>query len=156
MLKILKFSLIFLLVGCGPSAESVQTNYQEYLNKQSNAVGFPKIINFQEKKTLKLIYEIRDKGIPTITYSVDSTNHYHKICNSIGFPLPYSTKYVNPEKYGDGYAMSQGDPNGLYSASVNNGSWILCHNDSNNENEPIFLNAQMALVVVPADFKKPL
>jgi hypothetical protein len=52
--------------------------------------------------------------------------------------------------------MSQGDPNGLYSASVNNGSWILCHNDSNNENEPIFLNAQMALVVVPADFKKPL
>jgi hypothetical protein len=129
------------LAGCGPeqpSADQIQNQRQEALNKQATmSVGMPTITNFAEKRLLKQIYEMRDQSITTYTYFIDRDAHLHKLCDSIGFPIPYSTEYTSPQyiasSYQSGYAiLPQADPNALFSPSSALGTWILCHNPNPN------------------------
>src|SRR5271157_1439435 len=111
--------------GCdsSPSATEVEARKQEQMTKQGiQQVGMPAIINYQEKRVLKQILELRDTKIVTITYIVDMNGKLHKVCDSIGYGIPYATQYTNPsmitDHYQGGYAiLPQADPNGLYSPS---------------------------------------
>jgi hypothetical protein len=132
-----------------PSADSIQRQQQEQLSQQSNAsVGMPAIINFQEKRILKDIYERRDKAIVTITYTQDMNGNLHKLCDSIGYGIPASTQFTNPQKIdwrcstGNGGCASgtipQADPNGLYSPASSEGTWIMCKDPAGTKVEPVY------------------
>jgi hypothetical protein len=60
--------------------------------------GMPTIVNFEERKMLKRVLEIRDQAINTATYIVDMNGHPHKICDSIGYGFPYSTQFTTLAK----------------------------------------------------------
>lgn len=156
------------LTGCPedqPSADTVQNARQEQLNKQAvMSVGMPTINNFAEKRELKQIYEMRDNSITTYTYFLDREAHTHKLCDSIGFPIPYATEFTNPQhieqSYQSGYAiLPQADPNGLYSPAAAAGTWVLCKNPNPNPpagqptSGPVYAEPDVITSPFPLDIK---
>lgn len=118
---------------------------QEELNSQAvKQVGLPSIINFQEKRTYKMILELRDKEIKTVTYIVDMNGQLHKICDSIGYGIPYATQFTNPQRYAyQGATLPQADPNGLYSPSSADGTWVLCFDSASKKISPVLIEPRI-------------
>lgn len=121
------------------------------------AVGFPAIINWAEKRLLKMIYELRDNPkLVTYTYTTDLAGKLHPVCvgsNSVGYPLPYATQFTAPKspvirrgQYPDGtqgewrgYDADQPEPNGLYMPSSAEGTWVACLNAETKEIAPVYV-----------------
>ena len=120
------------LTGCEieQNSDDTQRSQQERILKEGTAQsGMPAIKNFRERKLLKQIIEMRDQdGLVTYTYTVpETTGRPVFLCNSIGYGLPAATQYTNPEKYEyTGTTLPQAEPNGLYSPSSAEGSWVMC------------------------------
>ena len=151
--------LVLLTLGCayGPDSTQIEARKQEQLTSQAiREVGLPSIVNFQEKRTLKMILELRDSEIKTVTYIVDMQGGLHKICDSIGYGIPYATQYTNPMRSG-GYSSSmdtipQADPNGLYSPPSADGTWVLCLNPETKKMSPILIEPR--IIVSPFEMGK--
>ena len=135
-----------LLSACEPQRESstqIERRKQEEMSLQAvQSVGMPAITNFAEKRMFKDILELRDKNTPTTTYLVGMNNQLTKVCDSIGFGLPYATQYTNPQRvYSDahGYGtLPQADPNGLYSPASADGTWVLCVDHKDGKAKPVY------------------
>lgn len=121
--------------GCddpAPTSDQTQRDQQERMSQQSNQqLGMPGITNFTEKKILKRLYEMRDQNIATYSYIVDMNGKLHHVCDSMGYGLPYSAQYSNPDKmvYGGNYQMAtlpQSEPNGIFMPSSAEGTWVIC------------------------------
>lgn len=135
--------LIVALAGCRErqSSDDVQRQQQErILAEGTSQVGMPAVKNFREKKILKDIIELRDQtGLATYTYLwSDVQGKLVFFCNSVGYGIPYATQFTNPQKIEEyssaGYAiLPQADPNGLFSPSSAEGTWVMCK-DSNSSN----------------------
>ena len=143
--------LCYLLgTGCdyNPSATDIERKKQEELSLQGvQQVGLPAVVNFQEKRTLKMILELRDTELKTITYTQDMNGGLHKICDSVGYGIPYATQYTNPttlETTHNGLTtMPQADPNGLYSPASADGTWVLCLNTETKKMSPVFVEPRI-------------
>ena len=143
------FVVMFILVvmsmlGCveqKASSDDVQHAQQEtILREATQQTGMPAIKNFRERKIMKEILEKRDQsGFITYTYMKSEINNDLKLlCKSIGYPIPYSTQYTNPQKIeertGTGYAiLPQADPNSLFSPSSANATWSMCINPNDSK-----------------------
>ena len=153
----LTITLVMPLAGCGQrdSGNAITNRQQSVVDKQAALeVGFPNITNFQEKRELKLIYELRDKTFTTITYLKGMHGHLHKMCDSVGYGIPYSTEYSNPEKVhwaGNTrvIALPQADPNGLYSAPDAAATWILCLDPKTQQVEPVYSEPDIVVSQFP-------
>lgn len=149
------------LASCGeytPSADVIQNAKQEELAKQSvQSVGMPAIKNFQEKRILKDILELRDNPqFNTYTYTEDMSGRLHLRCNSIGYGIPYATQYTNPQKiedygsYGQ-VAVAQPDPNGLFSPASADGTWVLCKVPGKDDVRPVFMEPRIIVSPFPLE-----
>ena len=155
-----------LLAGCvdtlpQQNGDDIQNAKQEELTKQGvESVGLPAIKNFAEKRWFKDILEMRDNPkLVTYTYTQDMNGHYHKVCNSIGYGLPYATQYTNPQV--DSYytsqreaahmSMPQADPNGLYSPAQADGTWVLCKVPHTDRVEPQYVEPHVFVMTFPLD-----
>ena len=142
MKKYLAAILLLSLFGCGyqESSTTREARMQEQMSSESiSAVGMPSVSNFQEKKMMKMIIEMRDKALTTYTYTQDMNGGLHKLCDSVGYGLPYATQYTNPQKAAyTGLALPQADPNGLFSPASADGTWILCLDPSSKKVSPIY------------------
>lgn len=156
------FILGMLVAGCVENTENSdqkQRKEQERLSEQSHmSVGMPAIVNFQEKRVLKNILELRDTEIKTITYTQDMNGILHKLCDSIGYGVPYGTQYTNPMRLAghdnSGYALvaiPQADPNGLFSPPTAEGTWVLCFNKETKNVSPIYVEPR--IIVSPFALK---
>jgi hypothetical protein len=138
------------------SSDEIQNKKQEELTKQSvTSVGVPAIKNFQEKRILKDILELRDNPkFNTYTYSEDMNGRLHLRCNSIGYGIPYATQYTSPQKIetwsSGGYAiLPQADPNGLFSPASAEGTWVLCKVPGKDEVQPVFIEPRIIVSPFP-------
>ena len=115
------------------------------------SVGMPAVVNYYEKRMMKDIIELRDKMQPTYTYVMDQQGRYHKICDSVGYGLPYSTQYTNPQKKADwgSFAIPQADPNGLYSPTSADGTWVMCLNPKTGKAEPQYIEPRIFVMTYP-------
>ena len=147
-----------LLSACGPadppsSDDTEHARQATSLAQMTEAVGMPSIVNFAEKRMMKLILELRDKSVPTYTYLVGMNNQYRLLCNSVGYGLPNSTQYTNPSQQIDagqsGYALLQADPNGLYSPSSSEGTWVMCINPKTKRPVPIYAEPNVLISPFP-------
>jgi len=135
-----------------PSSNQLERSKQEELSKMAvETVGMPAITNFAEKRMMKDILELRDQSVATTTYIVDMNGGLHKICNSVGYGLPYATQFTSPESYqkiseGHWDKMPQADPNGLYSPSSADGTWVLCV-DQKGKAKPVYIEPR--IIVTP-------
>ncbi len=154
--------ILAFLSACGSGYTATQSNdslvaqQQEVQQEEASAqVPPPSIVNFNEKRMLKMIQEMRDKpNLITWTYTKNMDGKYTFVCDSIGYGLPYDTRSNNPHHYefvttrtgvaysGSGYytdsngnrlwgehtIMEQAEPNGLFIPSGAHGTWNLCRN----------------------------
>jgi len=153
---LLLLSATLFLIACDESADYKQSMQQEAITMDAtNAVGMPAVPNHWERKQLKMIYELRDKAIPTITYTQDMNGKLHKLCDSIGFGIPYATQFTNPQHIDPSNShfvvLPQADPNSLYSPSNAEGTWILCISPETKEMSPLYVEPRV--VVSPFQLK---
>ena len=158
-------NIVLLLAACGiltacnqaPTSTQIERRKQEELSKQGvQTVGFPAIINFAEKRMMKDILEMRDQMHPTYTYIVDMNGRYHKVCDSVGYGLPYATQYTNPQMlqetfHGNWNVLPQADPNGLFSPASADGTWVMCLNPKTKKAEPQYIEPRVLITTYPME-----
>jgi hypothetical protein len=156
MLIVSAIFVLGLLVGCEPttvnpaSVDSQQAVQQEQLLKdQNNQVGLPNIKEWSEKKMAKEIFELRDNSkLITYAYFQNMNGKFIYLGQCIGFGLPYSVQYTNPEKvdtvdggeYGarNPYTLPQADPNGLFMPEGLSATWLQYVNPDTGKREVIY------------------
>lgn len=153
-----------LLVTC-VSCDGIVSNSDERMTQQTEAamreanaqVGMPAIVNFQERKLAKMIFELRD-SVDLITYAYivnHMTGELVFIGKCIGFGLPYSVQYTNPEKIEGGrnggwITLPQADPNGLFMPSGLSATWLMMI-DKDGEPRPVYV--EPPIIVSPFPLK---
>lgn len=151
ILFLMALTLAMFFAGCDQqeSGEQLQARQQAEQTKIAvQSAGMPSIINFTEKKNMKMILEMRDNaGLRTYTYMRDMNGNMHQLCDSIGYPIPYSTQYTNPQQihnssYGN-VAYPMADPNGLYSPESAEGSYVMCLNPNNKQLTPVYVEERL-------------
>lgn len=150
------------------TSDTVQRQQQETLLAEGTAaVGMPAIKNFRERRLLKMILELRDQSdFSTYTYVwSDVQGRWVFFCNSVGYGIPYATQYTSPQKLAEGRAhydliLPQADPNGLFSPSAAEGTWVMCKDLHGSEVKPLYLEPRIIvspfeLPDAPAPAPKP-
>jgi len=149
---LLGLALVVMLVSCeqqAPTADEVDRVKQErILEEGQRQTGMPAIHNFQEKKLLKMIYELRDnEKIVNYAYLFNEFNGkliYLGKC--IGYGIPYSTQYSNPEKIdwhqNGNVALPQAEPNGLFMPSSSEGTWVMLLDGDGNPH-PVYIEPKV-------------
>ena len=138
------------------TAASIERKKQAEMSLRGvESVGMPAIVNFAEKRMMKDIIELRDQNVATTTYIVDMNGNMHKVCDSVGFGLPYATQYTNPQMPqqtvagGSTYVLAQADPNGLYSPASADGTWVQCVNPKTKKATVVFLEPRIIVSPFP-------
>lgn len=173
---IIALSLLCSVAACNPASpptsDQIMNRQQEQMSREAaQQAGLPAIVNFFEKKVLKTIIELRDKGVSTTTYVfAENGGQLFKVCDSIGFGFPYATQYTNPLKldtrygingtahYVDG-VVAQADPNGLFSPAAAEGTWVMCVDPSDKKDKPVYIEPKVIvspfpIVLTPVPFGK--
>jgi hypothetical protein len=123
---------------------------QKLTDNAAQQIGMPGITNFTEKKIMRRLYEMRDQNIATYTYLVDLQGQLHHVCDSMGYGLPYSTQFTNPERPAQSFetheqgniTLPQAEPNGLYMPSSAEGTWVICAS-TKGEFTPMYLEPRV-------------
>ena len=160
---IMIFLVLFLVIfatGCTTSTNTVSSQeskaVQKNMEEMGRQVGMPRIDDFFEKKMAKQIFELRDDAsLITYAYMVNLDGRYVYLGRCIGFGLPYSVQYTNPDKivdyrgrelsdpnynglHGGEQVVSQADPNGLYMPEGLSATWLMLINEETGEPEIIY------------------
>jgi hypothetical protein len=153
---LLVLPLISLLAACDqqPTSRQIEAAKQEEMTMRAvQSVGMPAITNYAEKRMMKDIIELRDRMQPTYTYILDMNGRPHKICDSIGYGLPYATQYTNPQmrvgSQNGVVTLPQADPNGLYSPASADGTWVMCLNPKTKKAEPQYIEPHVLVTTYP-------
>lgn len=152
MKRIVLITSVLALAGCEPTADDKMNQAQEIIsNEAATQVGLPAIVNFQEKRMAKMILELRDKAITTYAYVMTLDGHLLKVCDSIGYGLPYATQYTAPQKRerGTSVVLPQADPNGLFSPPQADGTWVMCSDPESKKLWPVFVEPRVIVSPFP-------
>ena len=149
------FSLIILNLNSGckktHGIDGKLAFQQEKLMQEANSqTGMPAIKNFQERKLMKMILELRDQeNLICYAYIIpEMTGKPVFLGKCIGYGLPYATQYTNPEKVEQSYSQSYGtlpqaDPNGLFMPSQADATWLMLIDPSTNEARPVYIESRI-------------
>lgn len=142
-----------------PSADKVDQQRQEQLLKEGQAeAGLPAIHNFQEKKMVKMLYELRDNpNLINYAYTFSEvTGKYTFFGKCVGYGIPYSTQYSNPEKWVNNtqeysHLLPQAEPNGLFMPNSSEGTWLMMISPVDNKPTPVYVEPK----VIVSPYKLP-
>jgi len=150
ILGLMVLVLLVFTAGCdfeaGQSVTQKETaGVQENMKEMQRQVGLPLIDEFFEKKTAKMIFELRDNSkLVTYAYTQNLEGRYVYLGKAIGFGLPYSVQYTNPDKIERAYSqggfaiLPQADPNGLYMPEGLSATWLMLINEDTGKPEIIY------------------
>jgi len=137
-----------------PTAEKQQTQQtNQILDEINREIGLPNLVNFQQKKLMKMIYELCDKE-DLICYAYIKSDYQGRLMyigKCVGFGVPFSAQYTNPEKIANkghnyGYAiLPQADPNGLYMPTSSSATWLMMIDPKTNEPRPVYLEPEIVV-----------
>lgn len=145
-----------MFVGCGnvPTADKRQAKEtKKRLLEANKNVGMPDIVNFTELRLARDILELRDQeSISTYTYLVSLEGKLVFLGESIGYGLPYSVQFTNPERIyrhanGSHGTLPQADPNGLFMPDGLSATWILLKDPDTGEARPTYV--EPSIIVSP-------
>lgn len=148
--------LVMSFVSCTfePTTDQIEQEKQEkILAEGQRQTGMPSIVNYQEKKNLKSIYELRDNN-KLVNYAYLFNNMTGKLIflgKCIGYGIPYATQYSNPQKldYHTNYVtMPQAEPNGLFMPADARGTWVLLL-DKDSQPHPVYIEPDVVVSPFP-------
>jgi len=151
--------------GCEPDKTS---NPADKLQAQQTAramgeaqrqVGMPNIVNWQQRKLMKLIYELCDKE-NVITYAYIKSDYHGKlffIGKCIGYGIPFSAQFTNPERVahqctsqgGSFGTLPQADPNGLFMPTSSSATWLMMIDPKTNKPRPVYIEPEIVVSPFP-------
>jgi len=167
MLRGLSICVVFLLcMGCSNVAKNSADNRQaeetaKALSEAHRQIGMPDITRWTERKLARDILELRDKEITTYAYIVNMHGDLIFLGEAIGFGLPYSVQYTNPEKAvhrckrqgGSFGTLPQADPNGLFMPEGLSATWIMLKGPDG-EVHPVYVEPQIIVSPFKLSLKK--
>lgn len=140
-------------------ANEIQADQQARITREAALeVGMPAITHHREQRLLKELYELRDQSdLVTYTYIwSEYLGKYRFVCQSIGFPLPYSTQYSAPTHIVIPWVDHefviedpQSEPNNLYPPSSADGTWVMCSNPDTQKIEPTYEEPRVTTLLRP-------
>ena len=150
---LLPFALLLMAATEGPSgcdAAASTDNKVSQMQAQTLAeaqaqVGMPEIVNFQEKRMMKMIYEMRDQTIATHSYIVNQMSGCLVYLGaSVGYGIPYATQYSNPMVTKTFYQNAatehpQAEPNGLFMPAEAHGTWVMLKDPTGDSVKPVYI-----------------
>lgn len=155
-LTLINLSLATLfLVSCfrdtGTEADKAQAEATtKALAEAQREVGMPNIINWQERKTLKMIRELCDQA-DLVCYAYLQNNYSGKLIyigRCYGYGIPFSAQFTNPEKIVSQYlgnsvgrftgVMPQADPNGLFMPTSSSATWLIMADPESKDPSPVY------------------
>lgn len=155
------------LTGCGdakePKAdETIQKQQEASMREAVAQTGLPAMKNFKEKKMLKMLYELRDQeNLVCYAYLFNTmTGEVGQFLGKcIGYGLPASTQYSNPEKvvhenlYNGGSfgTLPQAEPNGLFMPEGLSATWLMMIDPATKEPRPVYVEPM--IIVSPFALK---
>jgi hypothetical protein len=161
LLAIFILAAPIILTGClgegTPSAEKQQKQQTaQAANEAQRQVGMPAIKNFQERKLAKMIFELRDQE-DLVCYAYTQNDYTGKLVfqgKCIGFGLPYSVQYTNPEKIAySGSAgritLPQADPNQLYMPAGLSATWLMMLDPVTGDARPCYFEPEIVVSPFP-------
>lgn len=139
------FTTGFLFKGCEPDTnspdEQVSEQTGQMMAEANRQVGMPNINNWQEKKLVRDLYELRDQeDLLTYTYIINWEGQKIYLGRSIGYGIPASVQYSNPERMvhdsgvnGRSAAFTkQPEPNGLFMPDGLSATWVFLVDENGN------------------------
>ena len=155
---LLVLPLVAMLAACdqSPTSTQIERKKQEEMSLRGvQEVGMPSITNFAEKRMMKDIIELRDQNVATYVYITDMNGRLHKVCNAVGYGLPYATQYTNPQMRVSSergvVTLPQADPNGLYSPASADGTWVLCVDAKSGKPKPVYIEPRVIVSPIALD-----
>lgn len=159
---ILVFIVFLFLVGCRDvtTSDSVQAKQTEQaLSEAQRQIGMPNVSNFQQRKLMKLIYEMCDKE-DLICYAYIKSDYQGKLMfigKCVGFGIPFSAQFTNPEKLVDRYGrtirngvhdthiLPQADPNGLFMPTSSSATWLMMVDPKTKKPRPVYIEPEIVV-----------
>lgn len=139
-----------LIVACAGKVDRNRSQEQEKnLAEADTQVGMPAIINFQEMRLAKQLYELRDKEIATYAYLQAMDGSLRCLGDAIGYGMPYGAQYTNPENAITG--KPQAEPNGLFMPDSASASWIMLRDPNTGKVSPVYVEPNL----IVSQFKLP-
>lgn len=154
-------------VGCGSKVRAPADADQVQASKTRRAmaeadrqIGMPAITNFQERRLAKQIFELRDQeNLTTYAYIVNLQGELIYLGRCVGFGLPYSVQYTNPERvlienngYEAGdipYTVPQPDPNGLFMPEGLSATWLMLVDEETGDARPVYVEPEIIVSPFP-------
>lgn len=139
------------LSSCNHLSDSEKQDLEsmnKLLDEANSQVGLPAIKNFFEKKTAKAIFELRDQS-DLVCYAYhwsDYNGKYVFLGECMGYGLPYSVQYTNPEKrVYESTTLPQADPNGLYMPDGLSATWVLLIDPKTGKAKPCYIEPLLSV-----------
>lgn len=152
IIVILSLVIIGFSSGCVEESADAQQRRQtnKLMKEAARQAGMPSIVNFQQKKLMKMIYELCDKE-NLVCYAYIKSDYQGKLIfigKCIGYGLPFSAQYTNPEKYHTtGVTLPQPDPNGLFMPPSSSATWLMMIDPKTKKPRPVYIECE--IVVAP-------
>lgn len=154
--------LSVLFVGCVKPKETsdsiMQKKTENAMMELDRQVGLPAIVNYQEKKNLKWIYELCDQEdfvCHAYLYNSMSGKIGQYLGKCIGYGIPYSAQFSNPQKavdlddvigrnmtYHPG-TMPQPEPNGLFKPEGLSATWLIMIDPKTKKPRPVYVEPEI-------------
>jgi hypothetical protein len=146
-----------------PSADKELQQKTELVMQEANRqVGMPAITNFQEKKNLKWIYELCDQEkliCHAYLFNEFKGEIGQYLGECIGYGIPYSTQFSNPERLERGgcsgsywgTGMPQPEPNGLFKPEGLSATWLIMIDPQTKKPRPVYI--EPTIIVSPFKLK---
>ncbi len=181
----MKLTVIFLIIGLlftsnafgwslsGGVKEGGDTDIKQarqlklHLAEGDRQVGLPNVVNFQQKKLMKMVYELCDKE-NLITYVYIKSDYYGKLMfvgKGLGYGIPFSAQYTNPQKIidseieggikskcndnGEVQILPQADPNGLFMPISSSATWIMMINPKTQKPQVVYFEPKIVVSPFP-------
>ena len=158
-----------LLTACGKPKETTDSKQEaqteQMMQEAAAQTGMPNVVNFQQKKLMKLILEETDRE-NLICYAYLQSEMSGKLIfigKCIGYGVPFSAQFTNPERValrrvhvstGHGYAtfydkMPQPDPNGLFMPTSSSATWLLMIDPETGKSRPVYFEPTITVSPFP-------
>jgi len=165
--------MVFTLTNCGhrkiknTADKQMQKQTAQQMEEANKQIGMPAIKNFQERKLMKMILELRDDEkliCYAYLYNRNTGTVGQFLGKCLGFGLPYSVQYTNPQKLvdvtdfgirsyqaNDAAVVPQADPNGLFMPTGLSATWLMLLDDKGKPH-PCYIEPE--IMVFPFPLKK--
>ena len=136
-----------------------QENGQERIDKQivqqqqaqyAKAQPIPQYNWSLERDLLIKLYNLRNEKVSTHSVWRGNSSVIEGECPSMGFGMPYDTSLTNPLQHysgrttGEGSAIGQAEPNGVFASTNTSATWVMCIGDGG-QIEPVYVESIVLL-----------